>query len=363
MTNAFTGSQPGADGRPSSALNPGYYDSRGDCITIRYDMSTSNSTYQALLNRAEMLANSIGLGDAQDIEYQTARLRALLISDQPPASLSQLFAILEQIGEQRYSEALTSLSQLLDSSKAVTAWRDPLIRSLRAEIRLLCDEIQDLEEQKQSILKRIREFDCRYNAELGELIIAILDVKAQLAARAAQNDPENVGKQEAHRRSEQDYRDFGNQYAERRKTPTRSLTKEEQDELKQLFRRASKLCHPDLVDPGRIKEAAAIFRDLVDAYDSNDLASVRAILSALEAPGSPAAGLELPTEREKLNEEVLRLRQVRAALAAEIDELRNSETFRTIAQIPSWDDHFTTLRRQLENELQRLRGQAEPERQ
>ena len=320
--------------------------------------SENHDHYEALLNRAEMLAQSIGLGDVQDIEYQTQRLRQGLSLATPLGSFSPLLEVLEHITEKRYSQALVLLQQLLESSKAITAWHDPKIRALRAEMRLLTDEIEHLEEEKLAILKRIREFDLRYNREVGQLTLAILKIKTDCAAQIVEKDPEDHAKQQAHQKAEQEFRNFEGHCADIQKAKAFSLTQAQQDELKLLFRRASKLCHPDLVSPDLIKEATAIFRSLVDAYQQNDLETVRRILSDLETTGRSAAETSLPTEYKRLVKELRRLKEARLRLLSEIQRLKNSETFKSIAAISDLDDYFSKLKQQLQHELERLQGQA-----
>ena len=60
------------------------------------------------------------------------------------------------------------------------------------------------------------------------------------------------------------------------------ITEEQKQELKAYYRKASKLCHPDVVAEEFKKQAEQIFKDLKDAYDSNDLQKVKEILSNLE---------------------------------------------------------------------------------
>lgn len=61
------------------------------------------------------------------------------------------------------------------------------------------------------------------------------------------------------------------------------LSKSEEKELKELYRKASKLCHPDIVPPEQKKEAEDIFKELNHYYSNKNIFQVRKILLKLKS--------------------------------------------------------------------------------
>ena len=82
--------------------------------------------------------------------------------------------------------------------------------------------------------------------------------------------------------AEEDYNTYHEEFESSKNEEIAKLTEDEQKELKSKYRKASKLCHPDLVSDEQKELATKLFAELSDAYERNDLEKVREILENLE---------------------------------------------------------------------------------
>jgi hypothetical protein len=53
--------------------------------------------------------------------------------------------------------------------------------------------------------------------------------------------------------------------------------------IKEIYKKASKICHPDLVDKSREEEAKKLFQNLNDAYKSNDFETIQSLYTFLQS--------------------------------------------------------------------------------
>jgi hypothetical protein len=125
--------------------------------------------------------------------------------------------------------------------------------------------------------------------------------------------------------------------------------------LQQKFHRASKLCHPDLVEESQKQRATEIFMDLNNAYYYNNLDRVSAILEMLEQNSHGLTGKsEGMTTRAMLEMHETRLKIDIARLKSEIEAIRNSGPYKGVSEIDDWGDYFASLKRKLIHERDEL---------
>ncbi len=278
--------------------------------------------------RLETLLNVIRLEDEDDILYQTKKIKTLLL-DAPP---SEIITILELIAKQKYQESVIQLTALLQKLRQITTWQDPEIPALQLEIRSLEWQLSSLEDEKLDIEKQIYVFEIKHNLELGELIISILKLKKQIAE--FENDEEKIAE------ASQDYAEYEQSFEESKTKELKELSEAEQKELKNKFRQASKLCHPDKVPDEQKKLAEQTFIELKTAYEANDLATVNRILSDLEKHIFASNSVVL-TKKEKLVSHLSILSQKRQQLEEILLSLKNSEAYLKISHIQDLNVYFS----------------------
>jgi DnaJ domain len=289
-----------------------------------------------LIKRLELIKNLVFLEEEEDIPEQIEKLQQLQINE-----------VVEQIiiylNEKSYGKAIEAIEIFLNSNKQVVFYIDSELEGLKLEAKLLEAEVNNLSDEKADLEKLIHEFSVRHNKELGELIIKILSYRKEQSKGTPQ-----------HEEAEKDYNDFYTNYEAAKDETIAALTETEQKELKDKYRKASKLCHPDVVDEADKEAAHKIFAELSTAYERNDLKRVTEILEGLQKGKAFASKADTANEKLALQAELKRLRLRLNELTKEIAAIKESETFETITNIESWDEYFAKTKQQLKEQLSQL---------
>ena len=236
-----------------------------------------------------------------------------------------------------------SIDDFLNSHHQIAFYIDPEIEALRFEAKALEKQLQDLSDEKAELDKLIHEFSVRHNKELGELILKILQFRKEQSKGTAEEE-ETV----------KDYEEFNANYESTKTESIAELTEEELKELKDKYRKASKLCHPDVVDEDQKEAAHTIFMELKEAYEKNNQQRVNEILEGLQKGTAFTSKADTANEKVTLIAELERLRQKLHELNKTIDSIKESEAFKTINSISDWDEYFAKTKQQLKEQLNKL---------
>jgi len=289
-----------------------------------------------LIKRLELIKNLVFLEEEEDIPEQIEKLQQLQINE-------VVEQIITYLNEKSYGKAIEAIEIFLNSNKQVVFYIDSELEGLKLEAKLLEAEVNNLSDEKADLEKLIHEFSVRHNKELGELIIKILSYRKEQSKGTPQ-----------HEEAEKDYNDFYTNYEAAKDETIAVLTEAEQKELKDKYRKASKLCHPDVVDEADKEAAHKIFSELSTAYDRNDLKRVTEILEGLQKGKAFTSKADTANEKLALQAELIRLRLRLNELTKEIAAIKESETFETITNIKNWDDYFAKTKQQLKEQLSQL---------
>ncbi len=105
------------------------------------------------------------------------------------------------------------------------------------------------------------------------------------------------------------------------------------------------------------EQANAIFIELNEANQRNDLEKVESILERLESGEAFALStdhVERLTQKEDLFRERHRLQKLLSLLEATISTLKKSETYQTISKIADLNAYFTQIKEELNRQLKEL---------
>ncbi|MFA5427801.1 MAG: hypothetical protein WC279_06300 [Sulfurimonas sp.] len=156
------------------------------------------------------------------------------------------------------------------------------------------------------------------------------------------------------------YEEFESEYEHIKESIENSLTlnDEERKELKSLYKKAARLCHPDIV-PDELKEKAhELMQKLNDAYSKKDISKVKEILHSLQNGTSFEVSSETIEDKELIRTKIKEYLKNIEAIKSEIEEIKEDETYQTIATLDDWDEYFEELRGGLEAEKERLEEEA-----
>ncbi len=304
-----------------------------------------------VLKRLELIKTAIALEDEEIIELQILKLENI-------ENDKHIMQILNLISETRYEQVINLIDAYIEKYKGVILYEDPEIQGLKVELKILEKNLQKLSEEKSEYAHLINEFNAQSNLKLGEIIREILKLRKELSFEEMKNKSddndefEEAAKQ--YKQSKQEYEEFSEGYIEQLKGMPLELTDEEAKKLKQAYRNASKLCHPDVVVDDMKEQAEEVFKALNEAYSKNDLEAVNELLKDLEFGNPFAKSSETISDKELLKIKIETLRAKIDAVTDEIRTIKEEETFQTISEIDNWDDYFDGLKEQLEEELEEL---------
>lgn len=218
------------------------------------------------------------------------------------------------------------------------------IMILRLELQTLELQYELLDNERIELMKVISDFEHRHSIELGELILKILKLRKQ----------KYKGDKPKYQEARSDYKHYREQLNREMAKEHFDLTEQESKELKTKFRKASLLCHPDKVND-ELKEAAnAIFIELKNAYESNNLKRVSEILSQLEHGKLFKSKSETVSEKQKIQFIINEMKIKISQIESEIMSLKANEIFKTIMSIPNLDKYFHDTKKTLQQELSNL---------
>ena len=362
-----------------------------------------------ILKRLELIKTAISIEDEEIIELQVVKLETLDIDE-------DIVEILKLLKRSDYVTGLSKIESYMQRHIGMVVYEDKEISALKLELKALELKLQTLSEEKTEYLNDINEFNVQYNLHLGGLIQKILKLKKEifqnkikikqesfenlnseyndlkeevdtleeeLAGINAFDDEydalyeklQNLKEQLNEKRKEtkqakeelkddevfqeyeevrEDYAEFSKEYEESINQEKFELNDEEQKELKKLFRKASRLCHPDIVTDKLKQQAHEVMAELNQAYKEKDLERVKKILASLES------GMVFEVASDKINDKMLlraKITDMRNKIEdanVEIGSIKEDETYETLTEIDDLEDYFGTMKDNLQTQLNNL---------
>lgn len=309
----------------------------------------------AIRRRLEMIRNLILLGEHHDIASHLLKLRPFADT----LGLSQIVAALDAGA---YKSAIAAIDEHLRRATAVTVAGHADIPRLRLQLQTLELRLESLSDERAELERRLITFNRRHDEALGDVIQRLLKARAELARLTAADKASQEERDEAQATAEEaeaSYQEYARQHEELRQAePLPLLDGEAERTLKDLYRKACSLTHPDKVAEEMKETAHQAFVDLQAAYKGNDLARVREIYETLAAGGLPQARSTTLSQAETLNAAIAELKYAIARLVAELKALQASDGVQLMeaagATEADWQRFFEQQRDALESELARL---------
>ncbi len=362
-----------------------------------------------ILKRLELIKTAIAIEDEEIIELQELKLKTLSIDN-------KVEDILQLLEKDDYHHALIQIEGYLQKQSGVAIYEDKEAAALKLELKALEQKLQRLSEKRDEYLNEFSEFNTEYSLRLGKIIGKILKLKEELLQRKIREKQEVFDEikqeyedlkqevndlekeledldefddeydelyEELQRQKEQlnkkrketkrakkeveedeefqeyeevkeDYEKFNKEYEEVINQERFELDEKEKKELKKLFRKASRLCHPDIVTNEHKEQAHRIMTQLNEAYRQKDLHQVKIILASLQN------GIVFEVASDKINDtkilkaKIVDIRGKIDAVGTEIEELQEDDTFKTLREIDDWDEYFDEMREQLQAQYSAL---------
>ncbi len=239
-----------------------------------------------------------------------------------------------------YEEQAAAYRELKKRRDDLKQHRDEL-----EEKQASCDEFSDeydqIVEELQTLNEPIREQEDALNAQRQ---------RTKTAKEALDESPE----QQAFQQAQQEYEAFEETHQAIINEERQALSDVDEQTLKTAFRRAARLCHPDLVSDELKDQAHRIMQALNLAKDKGDLAAVEEILYKLQNGLGFEVASNTITDKTVLRAKIAELRRRIDDLHAEMAGMQQS-TAGQVASVPAdWDEYLNEKEAQLQSEYRRL---------
>ncbi|WP_145506010.1 DNA repair protein [Yersinia alsatica] len=146
--------------------------------------------------------------------------------------------------------------------------------------------------------------------------------------------------------------------AEQRHDNERKLSADQRQELKRLWRQASRLCHPDLVADEFKEKAHQLMVQLNQARQRGDFSAIHTLLESLKQGLEPLMASDLIDDLERLRRKISEVRSQIEAMLHELDALEKEESWRLATSLPDKDGWFKEQENLLSKTLNLLKRQV-----
>jgi hypothetical protein len=257
------------------------------------------------------------------------------------------------IAHNDFKDAIDYCEQLI-SNQSLPTRHEASISGLRTQISLLRTQISVKQFKVAEANHRINHFRMRHNSEIGMLITQILKLKAELLFLQLIDAPEIENK---YVKARQDHKAYARARREFKKASQIQLTEVDRQRARKLFREASKLCHPDVVDEKLQEIAKQLFTELNEAYANNDLRKIESLLADLRNQRLVMSkNSEVYSQITGLQALAMRLQAELAHVEAQLSAIESTEVYRTLNRISDLDEYFEQLKQKFEDELHALKN-------
>ncbi|NOQ32512.1 MAG: hypothetical protein GQ570_15510 [Helicobacteraceae bacterium] len=218
------------------------------------------------------------------------------------------------------------------------------IENLKLQINALKKQLHKLNIEKDKYLNLIIKFQKEHNHKLGSLIDRIVEFEKE--------------KNTKHTEEYQDYKSFINKHTKaihvnRYVFKPSTLKNDEKQELKTLYRKSAKLCHPDTVHVDLKEQSHLIFQELNHAYSEKNLIKIRDILHSLNNNHIFTSQQNI-NDIEFLKSQIFKIKKTIKTVKLEIYKLKKDDTYILITDIGDWNEYFRNIEVALNREYEEL---------
>lgn len=185
--------------------------------------------------------------------------------------------------------------------------------------------------------QQLGEVQRRFQDEIAPLEEEVLRLQVEQRRRAAQRHMRSARHRNAYHDAQEAYEEF-----QASQPPSVSVST---DEMKALYRRACKRCHPDVVIDTFKTAASGTFQALEAAYDRGQARVVQTIADTLDRWGFPGSSQDPETQEERTTDEA-HLRRAVARLEDRIEERESTDLYRVLREAGGDIDALVQARKQ-----------------
>jgi phosphatidylserine/phosphatidylglycerophosphate/cardiolipin synthase-like enzyme len=237
-----------------------------------------------------------------------------------------------------------------------TAAKENLLAQLRAKIAATQAEIASLTEEKNSLELQIQQLELNAAAQTHELMLRLKEIQMKIAEKKATLTRKKQDLQHAQEKQQEFFAYQQNYQQQHQQAPSPTLDSSDQELLRKLYREACMLAHPDRFadDPQKAKEAQQIMQELLAARQRNDLQTIQNILQKLKDQTAFLSDIDSIQNPDALHTILKRLLEQKEQLQLQIEQLKNTDSYRILLQYPDPNQYFELLKQQLQTQIKIL---------
>jgi hypothetical protein len=298
-----------------------------------------------LQRRLIIIKSLILLNLADELKKQIKSLKKFKTKE----DISYIISLLD---EGKYESVITEIDKKIITNGKSDLFEDTTIKTLNYYLKLLRKKLLKTRKRRENIERKLLDFGLLYNLEVGGIIERILYLRRELLKYELDQDPENDELKDEYNDAFEDFEKYHAEIEEMKKKNL--LNDNELKDLKSKFRKATKLCHPDMVDESMKETAEQIFTQLKSAYENNDLKEVSRILELLETQDILLPKSENISDKDKLVAEIKKnLFEIKQE-EDNITRLLQSETYKLIKNTKDINEYIKNTKKQMQIELESL---------
>lgn len=298
-----------------------------------------------LLRRLLIIRSLIILNLDEEVIKETKKLKKFNTKE-------DISEIIKELDNKNYNRVVELIDDKTKLNEKFDLFESNDIKTLNFYNKQLKKKLLKLRKRKENIERKILDFGILYNLEVGTIIERILYLRKELVKFELDQDPDNEELKDEFRDAFDDYEKY---HAEIEEMKKKNLLNEEQlKDLKAKFRKATKLCHPDLIDESMKETAEKIFHQLKNAYDNNDIEEIDKILEMLETQDILLPKTEEITDKDKLIAEIKKTNYDIKQEELAIKKLMETETYKLLKTFRDIRDYIQTVKKQMQVELDSL---------
>ena len=322
--------------------------------------STDLMSAEAVKRRLEMVRHLILLGDYEDISVQVVKLVSV-------ADVYKLTSMIDLLNTGQYQDALESINTYLNKFTALVSVEEQEIPRLQFQLQVLELRLESLSNEKTELERCLIIFNRRYDEALGDLIQQLLKARAEYAKLLVQSKYDSVEQESAKaqaKQAEETYQQYSKQHEQlQNEQPIPELDKEQEIELKTLYRKACNFCHPDKVTEEKKDVAHEIFVSLQEAYKNNDIGQVTKIYERVKNGDFSQTRATTLSKVEILKAAIAEIKYQIDKLLIELQQLQASQAVQLMyvaGQVEAdWQNYFNRQYRLLVDELEKVQVQIQ----
>lgn len=298
-----------------------------------------------ILKRLEIIKSCISIEDEESLYSQVQRLKTLELD-------KEVQEILTLIENTNFQKVITLIDSYITKFTSLIVYEDKEIQGLKLELKLLEKELLSISCILEDYHSQINSFNSKYHKELGLLIEEVLILREEYFEHLYSDDKKRY--EYEYFQAKKDFEDFHEEIKKFKLDNPLELTKKEKAELKRLYKKASRLCHPDIIEDEKKDEAQEIFKELNAAYQQNDIKKVSDILNHLLKGENFSFESDVLFDRNILKNKIEITRDKIKVVKTEIEVIKRDETYILINSIENLEEYIYTVKKELKDEKEAI---------